>query len=104
MKALVVWVTVPSRQEAKTISKTLLKEKRVACVSAIPEVQSTFWWKGKIDTSREVLLILKTTASRYKALEKRIRQLHSYEVPEIVALPIAAANPDYLTWIQKSVQ
>ena len=88
--------------EARKLTDALVEEKLAACVSLIPTVESTYWWKGKIERGEEVLLVIKTQAGQFKALSKRIKQLHSYTVPEILALPILAGNPDYLEWLKES--
>ena len=102
-KALVVIATASSRKEADKIAQCLVEEKLAACVSIVPEIYSRYWWKGRIEYGGELLLIIKTLPARYKALEKRILKLHSYSVPEILALPVVQGNPAYLKWIEKSV-
>jgi len=96
-----VWVTAAHRQEAQRIARALVDERRAACVSWIPGVRSVYRWKGKVEDGREVLLMIKTTAARWPALEKRIRQLHSYSVPEILALPVRSGSRAYLDWIRR---
>jgi periplasmic divalent cation tolerance protein len=103
-KALVVYVTVPSRQEAAKIARALVHEKLAACVSAIPGVSSCFRWKGRMERTQEILLMIKTTPRRYPALEKRIRFLHSYKVPEILATPVVGGNAEYIRWLRKSIE
>ncbi len=102
-KAVLVLVTVPNRKEANKIATALVDEKLAACVSAFPEITSRYRWKGAVETSREVLILIKTMASNYKRVERRILQLHSYEVPEILAIPIRAGNPAYLKWLRDCV-
>ncbi len=102
-KALVVLVTASSRKEADKIAQYLVEEKLAACVSIVPQIYSRYWWKGRIEYGSELLLIIKTLSSRYKALERRVRTLHSYTVPEILALPVMKGNPAYLQWLKKSV-
>jgi len=102
-KAMVVFVTASSRKEADKIAQALVKEKLAACVSIVPEIYSRYWWKGHIEFEKELLLVIKTLPRRYAALEKRVRELHSYSVPEILALPILKGNPAYLRWIKKSI-
>ena len=87
-RAIVVFVTACSRQEADKIATALVKEKLAACVNILPGIISRYWWKGRIEKAKELLLVIKTPPSRYKALEKRVRALHSYTVPEILALPV----------------
>lgn len=100
----VVFITAANRAEADAIAGTLVAEKIVACVTIIPGVRSTYWWKGKIETADEVLLSAKTRQSNMPALIRRVKELHSYEVPEIVALPLTDGNPDYLAWIGSSTE
>jgi len=99
MKYVVIFVTASSRKEARKITDKLLGEKLVACVNIIPGIQSTYWWKGKIEKAPEILLILKTKASLTGRVVKAVRRIHSYQVPEIITLPITGGNPDYLKWI-----
>lgn len=99
MKYLLVLSTLPSLKDAKKISEALLAERAVACVNIIPHVESCYWWKGKINKSREVMLMMKTRASYFKRLERLIRTLHPYTTPEIIALDLAKGNQDYLRWV-----
>ncbi|MBN1526047.1 MAG: divalent-cation tolerance protein CutA [Candidatus Omnitrophica bacterium] len=101
---IVIFVTCSSREEAETIAGALLSGKIAACANIIPDVKSNFWWKGRIDSADETLLVLKTTKRNFRKAEKAVRRLHSYEVPEIIALPIAAGSKAYLGWITKSVK
>jgi periplasmic divalent cation tolerance protein len=102
-KALVVYVTAANRKEADKIAQTLIAEKLAACVSIVPEIYSRYWWKGHVEYGKELLLVIKTFATRYKALERRVRQIHSYSVPEILAMPVASGNPAYLKWMKDSL-
>src|SRR5579864_1809215 len=102
MSAIVVYCTAASMKEARKLTETLVGEKLAACVSIVPQVHSTYRWKGKIERAEEAFLIIKTQKTKFKALAKRIRQLHSYTVPEILALPVVAGNPDYLKWLKES--
>jgi len=101
--ARVVLVTVQSLTEARTIAKNVIKKRLAACVNILlSPVNSVYRWKEKVETAHEYLLLIKTTASGYAALEKEIARMHSYDVPEIVALPIAAGLPEYLAWLHAS--
>jgi periplasmic divalent cation tolerance protein len=102
-KALVVYVTAASRKEADKIAQALVKERLAACVSIVPEIYSRYWWKGHIEYDKELWLVVKTTARCYKRLEQRIRELHSYSVPEILALPVVSGSPPYLQWMKKAL-
>lgn len=95
---IVVLITAGS-EEAHKIAKLLVKKKKAACVNILPEVDSLFWWKGKMDSARESLLLVKTRASLFPEIVNLVREIHSYEVPEIIALPIIAGNEDYLRWL-----
>jgi len=99
-----VFVTAPGAAEGKKIADYLLKNKLAACASIISGVSSSYWWRGKIEHSHEVLLIMKTRAGLVKELTNAVKKLHSYSVPEIIALPIISGNPDYLKWIGKSLE
>ncbi|MBI1979724.1 MAG: divalent-cation tolerance protein CutA [Elusimicrobia bacterium] len=101
--ACVVFVTASNRKEADKISKTIVKERLAACVNQIPSIRSRYWWKGKVETANESLLIIKTKKSKFEALKKRIQTIHSYAVPEVIALEIVQGNPDYLKWMDESV-
>ncbi len=98
-----VLVTVPNNQEAASISGTLVSEHLAACVNILPGIQSFYWWDGKINHDSEVLLIIKTTGEQYEGLEQRIRQLHSYTTPEVIALKIERGSTAYLEWMRQSV-
>ncbi|OHB75814.1 MAG: cation tolerance protein CutA [Planctomycetes bacterium RBG_16_59_8] len=91
------------KAEARRLARTIVREKLGACVSVIPSVASVYRWKGKVEESRESLLLIKTTRSLFRKLERRLREIHSYEVPEIIALPIAAGSAPYLRWLAESV-
>ena len=100
---IVVLITVPDSQEAQQLSELLLEQKKAACVNIISGVNSRFWWQGQLDSAEESLLIVKTKASLLTELISLVKETHSYEVPEIIALHIIGGNEDYLTWIEGSV-
>lgn len=99
----VVFVTAGSQPEARRIARALLEQRLVACVNIVPGVESHYWWEGKMDHAREWLLVMKTRRSRFRAVERAVKQLHSYQVPEIIALPLSAGQADYLRWIDASL-
>jgi periplasmic divalent cation tolerance protein len=101
---IVVLVTTKDRRQAQQIARKLLEEKFVACANIIEDVQSFFWWDGKIDESNETLLILKTKRSLFAQLAKAVKKYHTYDVPEIIALRIAKGYNPYLQWITKSTK
>lgn len=96
---IVVLVTASSKEEANKIARGLLEEKLAACVNIVEGLESRFWWQGKIDHAQEALLIIKTQKSLFNKLAKKVQSLHSYTVPEIIALPIIGGNKAYLDWI-----
>ncbi|HEY2820534.1 MAG TPA: divalent-cation tolerance protein CutA [Candidatus Acidoferrum sp.] len=101
----VVLVTCGSLREARKIARGVVEKKLAACVNVgTAAVESIYRWKGKVETAREFLLIIKTTAARLEALEKEVKRLHSYDVPEFVVLGIAAGSKEYLLWVEESVR
>lgn len=103
MKYHVVLVTSPNRLASENLSKGLVNQKLAACVNRVPGVTSRYWWKGKIETSREELLIIKTVRSKLPVLTRWIKANHPYQVCEVLSLPITGGNPDYLNWIDQSL-
>lgn len=101
--SIVVMITCSSKREAVKIKEVLLKKRKVACVNIISGVDSFFWWKGKIDSSLEVLLLAKTKKKMLKEIITLVQKIHSYEVPEIIALPVIGGNKNYLKWIEREV-
>ncbi len=102
--AVLVLVTCASVKEADYIVDALLVKKLIACASILPGVKSRFRWNGKIEKAKEVLIMIKTRTSKFAAIDKEVRRIHSYEVPEIVALPIIAGSSKYLNWIAQSLR
>ncbi len=102
-KYIVVFCTVPNEIVGRTIADELVGCRLAACVNIVPGLTSVYRWKGKIETDVEMLLIIKTIRSKYSGLEKKIREIHPYDVPEIIALDITSGSSDYLKWISKSV-
>ena len=98
-----VTTTLPDQATAERVATRLVEERLAACAQVIGPVRSTYWWAGKIEQADEWYCHLKTTAARLPGLQTRIRELHPYEVPEIIAVPILQGNPDYLKWIQETV-
>lgn len=102
---VVVLVTCASRKEAERLARAVMEKKLAACVNiASAPVKSVYRWKGKVETATEFPLVMKTTRRKFSALEKEIRRLHSYETPEIIALPILAGSVAYLRWIAESMR
>jgi periplasmic divalent cation tolerance protein len=98
--ALVVITTVPDENLAVKLTESLLQQRLAACVHRLPAGQSTYWWQGKLESAAEITLLIKTTQLRYAELETAIRRLHSYDIAEIVALPVSDGLPAYLNWIR----
>lgn len=101
---IVVLVTASSDEEAHKIANELLSRRKAACVNIVPGVNSLFWWEGKIESANETLLVIKTGAALLDDVIVMVRRLHSYTVPEVIALPILGGNRDYLDWINKETQ
>ncbi len=98
-----VLVTTPNRGVSERLSKGLIGRKLAACVNILPGLRSRYWWKGKVETAREELLLIKTTQARLKELIPWVREQHPYSVCEVVALPISGGNKAYLDWIRKTL-
>ena len=99
---LVVLVTVGSQEDAGRIATSLVREHLAACVNIVAAVESVYWWEGRVHHDAEVLLIIKTRAALWSALEARVRALHSYQNPELIALPIITGSQAYLDWVRDS--
>ncbi len=101
---IVIFITAGSKKEAEKIARGLLSARLVACVNIVDGVESFFWWKNKIDRARECLLIMKSTEKKLKEVIKIAKSLHSYDVPEIIALSVIGGNKPYLDWIDDSIR
>lgn len=104
MRYFIIYITASSAQEAERIGEAVVNERLAACANVVPSLRSTYWWKGRLEKSREALLLLKTKKARVKKVIKRVRELHSYENPAIVAIPILEGSKDYLAWVEKEVR
>ncbi|MFL6229933.1 MAG: divalent-cation tolerance protein CutA [Pyrinomonadaceae bacterium] len=100
--AVVVLITAPNREEAARLAEMLVGARLAACVQILPQMESVYWWDGAVRREPEHLLLVKTTAGRFAALEREVRPLHSYETPEIVALPVTQVSAPYLEWLTAS--
>ncbi len=101
---LLVLSTFPDAETARRIARTLVEERLAACGNLIPGIESIYRWQGEVETAREALVLFKTTQAAYPALEARLKALHPYEVPEILALPPTATGwPPYLAWVGENV-
>jgi periplasmic divalent cation tolerance protein len=101
----IILVTCGSLGEARRIGKTLVEKKLAACANILRGgIESVYRWKGKVERGREVLVILKTTAPRLNELEREVKRMHSYDVPEFIVLPVVEGSREYLDWLQDSVR
>ena len=103
-KAIVGLVTCSSRAEAREIARRILTAKLAACVNILDGLESHYWWQGKLERARECLLLIKTTPAQERAVMSAVKAAHSYEVPEIIFLPVVAGERNYLNWLRSSVK
>ncbi len=101
---IVILITTGSEEEAHRIADQLLNQRKAACVNIMPKVDSLFWWQGKLDSAQESLLVIKTKTSKLKEITELVKKVHSYEVPEVIALPIVGGNEDYLKWLDTTLE
>ncbi|NOZ25903.1 MAG: divalent-cation tolerance protein CutA [Nitrospirae bacterium] len=95
----VVFITAPDEEEAARIARTLVEERLAGCVNIVKGIRSIYSWEGKIEDEHEVLMVVKTSTDRFASLEKRVKELHSYSVPEIISLSITEGSTEYLKWL-----
>ena len=100
MSFIIVVMTAPNKQEAVSIVRALLEERLIACANILDPVHSLFWWKGKIAEEKEVLVLMKSQKTLFGKLSERVTALHSYDVPEILALPIVEGSSSYIEWMR----
>lgn len=101
---LMVFVTCGNAREARNIARALVKERLAACVNLhTPAVRSVYRWQGKVEQANEVLLTIKTSSRLFPRVERRVKQLHSYDTPEILGVTVAAGSRDYLKWLEESL-
>jgi periplasmic divalent cation tolerance protein len=101
---IMIFVTAASSQEAQKIADKLVQAKLIACANIVENIRSIFWWEGKVDSAAETLLIMKSKKSLLAKIIKAVKSTHSYETPEIIALPIIAGDKKYLRWIDESLR
>ncbi len=96
---VVLFITTADDEEAQLISRVLLEQRKAACVNIVPRVSSLFWWQGNIEQAEESLLVVKTRVKLLDEIVKLVKEIHSNDVPEIIALPIVGGSQDYLEWV-----
>ena len=101
---VVVFITASTGEEARTVGQALLEHRAAACVNIAPNITSIFWWQDTLETDQEHLLIVKTRASKLAEVVRLVKEIHSYEVPEVIALPIIGGNQEYLEWVGEEVK
>jgi periplasmic divalent cation tolerance protein len=101
-KFAIVLVTAPDLKTARVLAKAALRAQLIACANLIPKIESHYWWRGKIESGAEVLLVLKTQKSKLAALEKLVLAQHPYDTPEFLVLPLSAGNKKYLDWLKSN--
>ena len=101
---IVIFITTGTDGEARRVAEVLLEQRKAACVTIVPTVTSLFWWEDRIDSDRESLLVVKSKASLLDEIVSLVKGVHSYDVPEVIALPIIGGNSDYLDWITEQTK
>ncbi|GAB4339757.1 MAG: divalent-cation tolerance protein CutA [Calditrichia bacterium] len=104
METIIVYCTVPDLETANSIANHLVQNRLAACCNIVPGITSVYRWQGKVETDSELLLLIKTRQDIFKDLEKAILELHPYEVPEIIAAPMADGHENYLKWVDENVR
>jgi len=101
MEALVIYITAPNEEEGAKIARALVEERLAGCVNIVKPIRSIYRWQEDIEDDTETLLIVKTQKQLFESLENRVRELHSYTVPEIIAVPVVEGSKDYLKWLEE---
>ena len=101
---ITVFITAPNEEEAAKISHTIVEERLAACVNIIGSVRSIYRWQGRVEDESEVLMIVKTKTTLFDRLQGRVKELHSYEVPEIIGLPVIEGSKQYLDWLSQETE
>jgi periplasmic divalent cation tolerance protein len=104
MEALIVYITAPNEEEAAKIAKILVEDRLAGCVNIVKDIRSIYSWQGKLEDEKEVLMIVKTGLELFSALTSKVKELHSYTVPEILAMPIVDGSEEYINWLQKATR
>lgn len=102
--SLMVLTTAEKKEEAETIAGHLVENRLAGCAQVVGPISSTYWWEGKVDRAEEFLVLIKTSRRLYDELETAIKSVHPYTVPEILAFPVTAGNPDYLSWLARELK
>ncbi len=100
----IVLSTAGSIEESRKIARALVQEKLAACVNVVPQIESFYWWQGKVENAREFLLVVKTTAELSSNVRQKIKELHSYDLPEAIEIAITGGSAEYLDWIGEAVR
>lgn len=100
---IIVLVTTPNTAEASRLANALITERLAACVNIVPLIESIYRWEGEVKRDSEALMIIKTTNDRYAEVERRVKELHSYSTPEVIAIEIERGSEEYLSWLRQSV-
>ncbi|RJR21292.1 MAG: divalent-cation tolerance protein CutA [Nitrospiraceae bacterium] len=103
-KEIVIFITAPNEDEAARIARSLVEARLAACANIVRNIRSIYTWQGSVQDDTEVLMVVKTREVLFEAVSARVRELHSYDVPEIIALPIIDGFPDYLNWLRGSTE
>lgn len=104
MKYIIVFITASSQKEAEKIAHAIIDAEAAACVNIVPKIKSVFKWRGEKKTAEETLLIAKTLQAKFARLREKVKAVHSYEVPEIISIPISEGDEGYLNWIAEVVK
>lgn len=99
-----IYITTSSEDESSTIGEKLVSERLVGCANIISEIKSFYWWQGNLENDQESILLVKSLVSKVDDIIKRVKELHSYENPAIIALPIINGSKDYLTWLKEEIE
>ena len=104
MDTIIVLSTTDTLESAEAIASALVDAREAACVNIVPEIRSVYRWEGKVCSESECLLVIKSSSEKFAAIQKRIRSLHNYQVPEIIAVPVSEGDSEYLKWLQDSLR
>ena len=104
MSEILIFCTTDTPESARKIADDLVEAHAAACVNIVSGIRSVYRWEGKLCDEKEILILIKSSAEKFETVRNRIRQLHSYETPEIIAIPITACDPDYLSWLRSSLK